>query len=1002
MNKRFSTLMTAGLLMVSALFSSANAQNTAVEVDLSKVGEQGKFYVGNADGYLKAVEVTNAADNTKRTTLGSVSSAAFANFTDAQKNECLFTIEVVSDGSAAGNKYLKLKSKAGKSIQFSTDQTDVTKLGATSGDLIDGNELEKTLYTSDFVLPTGNKIAKTGAEFLLFHGGAIASTQKLALTNGLLSCSGTGTNLMLYSVDAVVKTAGELHALNQDRSTISFGVKDIASSLFGKSLKAFQVTGFSDTNLPIGSSIPNGTYLATSYPEELENETEITTLADFQACTFIAVDPNTSLGIAAERKEGKYFGFKEVAGADFNFDGKSQDVEVAVQNAAFTISTNLDKEDGKGIYNYAIEANFRFQPEASKKDHTASGLSAITSGKLNNVQVLTINKGAEKDYSFVLSAGAIVKPIKLLNATGASVYNILFKSGKTTEEQGKYLGVGISAATGTTFEFLAQGTAVADLNTPQYQFVISKVNSEKNEITFTNRETRESFTCTLDTTTTAGVYNIVSTTTQMKAANLGADGEYSYTSQSSLKGKTIELIPATVDKFAGFSVRGQDSDQTFITFAKDAFNAEKLFVKVKYTEATATATQEVATDKESGAALFELVRSEKPVYIRQDYMYNQNGVAVTKTGGDSIAYYTYNIKYVNTATTATTKDPFYLQANLTLATTTPAASFIVKENADGSASIMVAPTAGFVPAAKSISYDDATKKATIAGAPYTNTDADDRKLFLVKENLGTTLDTQTQHVAFEATTGGFLSLNSKNEGVVAIKTAANEDLTFWLDTADSKAILPVFYISKGAKATKADAAAERLFMYNAADSADYITSANNPYKWSNGTDKVIFKAATLLNTDTLTTTAKGKTVQVAVAADVNGTQAGLNNFRFQIFKASDAGDAYLLRNVNGQYLVSINNQLTLGEKKNALAVLVTTQDAPTANDAIETSSISVTAQEGAVQIAGAAGKKVLISNILGQIVANTVITSDNATIAAPAGIVVVAVEGEAAVKAIVR
>ena len=49
-----------------------------------------------------------------------------------------------------------------------------------------------------------------------------------------------------------------------------------------------------------------------------------------------------------------------------------------------------------------------------------------------------------------------------------------------------------------------------------------------------------------------------------------------------------------------------------------------------------------------------------------------------------------------------------------------------------------------------------------------------------------------------------------------------------------------------------------------------------------------------------------------------------------------------------------------------------------------------------------AGKKVVIANILGQIIANTVLTSDNATIAAPAGVVVVAVEGEAAVKAVVK
>ena len=75
---------------------------------------------------------------------------------------------------------------------------------------------------------------------------------------------------------------------------------------------------------------------------------------------------------------------------------------------------------------------------------------------------------------------------------------------------------------------------------------------------------------------------------------------------------------------------------------------------------------------------------------------------------------------------------------------------------------------------------------------------------------------------------------------------------------------------------------------------------------------------------------------------------------------------------------------------------------PTANEAISAAAVTVVAGEGNVTIAGAAGKKVVIANILGQTIANTVLTSDNATIAAPAGVVVVAVEGEAAVKAIVK
>ncbi len=78
------------------------------------------------------------------------------------------------------------------------------------------------------------------------------------------------------------------------------------------------------------------------------------------------------------------------------------------------------------------------------------------------------------------------------------------------------------------------------------------------------------------------------------------------------------------------------------------------------------------------------------------------------------------------------------------------------------------------------------------------------------------------------------------------------------------------------------------------------------------------------------------------------------------------------------------------------------EDLATDNEEITTSEISVIAGEGQVTIAGAAGKKVVISNILGQVVANTVIASDNAVIAAPQGVVVVAVEGEEAVKAIIK
>ena len=104
----------------------------------------------------------------------------------------------------------------------------------------------------------------------------------------------------------------------------------------------------------------------------------------------------------------------------------------------------------------------------------------------------------------------------------------------------------------------------------------------------------------------------------------------------------------------------------------------------------------------------------------------------------------------------------------------------------------------------------------------------------------------------------------------------------------------------------------------------------------------------------------------------------------------------------GQFLQQKNGLIILVSEKEDALVFESVAEQSTDNEEIATSEVTVIAGEGNVTIAGAQGKKVVISNILGQVVANTVVSSDNATIAAPQGIVVVAVEGEEAVKAIVK
>ncbi|RHJ76801.1 DUF6383 domain-containing protein [Parabacteroides sp. AM08-6] len=132
---------------------------------------------------------------------------------------------------------------------------------------------------------------------------------------------------------------------------------------------------------------------------------------------------------------------------------------------------------------------------------------------------------------------------------------------------------------------------------------------------------------------------------------------------------------------------------------------------------------------------------------------------------------------------------------------------------------------------------------------------------------------------------------------------------------------------------------------------------------------------------------------------------------------SQSGDGEVIAPKKGAWLKSQNGCLVLSDKKTSTFANAKTggdnglvfnlevgseENMATDNDAISTSEVSVIAGNGQVTINGAAGKKVVISNMLGQMKANTVIASDNETIAVPAGVVIVAVEGEEAVKAMVE
>ena len=112
-------------------------------------------------------------------------------------------------------------------------------------------------------------------------------------------------------------------------------------------------------------------------------------------------------------------------------------------------------------------------------------------------------------------------------------------------------------------------------------------------------------------------------------------------------------------------------------------------------------------------------------------------------------------------------------------------------------------------------------------------------------------------------------------------------------------------------------------------------------------------------------------------------------------KAGDSNAAGVMNNEG--YLKSVNGVIvvTEGYTHGEEFLMAQENSDPTANESITAEgAVSVTATDGAVVIKGAEGKNVIIATILGKVVANETINSDNETIAVPAGIAVVSVDGE--------
>ena len=266
---------------------------------------------------------------------------------------------------------------------------------------------------------------------------------------------------------------------------------------------------------------------------------------------------------------------------------------------------------------------------------------------------------------------------------------------------------------------------------------------------------------------------------------------------------------------------------------------------------------------------------------------------------------------------------------------------------------------------------------------------------------------------------GFAALKAEGQSILKSDVYTQDTLTMWLDTAcvTFDETMPLYYIST--KTFNAEAET-RNFLINPANISAEIeknnedpdaTEIENIYDYAHvagdDTYRAAFAAASVCGLDSIAI--DGDTIglmQLNPAAIAFEVAAEISDEAYRIVSKLHAENEEYDAEVEGSlpyvesettlYLAQLNNVLFWTEDQAKAEIFVINRaSTPTSNEGIEAeSAVKVIAGNGTVTVQGAAGQTVTIATVLGKAVADEVVASDNATIAAPAGVVFVTVNGE--------
>ena len=1093
MNKRISTLFAASLLFSSVFGSSAWAEN------LEGAAGNGKYYKllrsAQSAGTWQDLSATSDKMYLSLDKDGNLTMSSTIN----DIKDATWTVTKNADGTytlvtASGHTLQKVDGLAAQSKFYSQDYAGTALFTTTVSD--------DNAFSIDYKGSAGN--------LQMEYAGAIGALHRagwdLTAENG-----GTIFDLLftLEDVSEEVEDSDLNKFFNQKGFNLAVNYNadngELAENIFGGDSRiwAFKIDDAAGYTISKGGAngkdliIPQGMYFFTE--RVLKSGVDVVSSADdidWLASSLIMVSPRETVeATVTDRAKGQGFKLVSLKGSEFLFQENRSEYKVAdnpIENACFTVTDNQ-----VGAYPFAISLkNFFYQANSKDKntdklteakDDAAVSLGVIAFTAEDTQYLTTIPQEANPIFKFSDSAAKDGKDL-LKTTKEAAVYTIKFVAGNSEDEKliGKYLTI---AENGTSFKWVAKGSAITNTTYPSFQYTITDVEDEDltddvekyTLITFTNRETNESFKARLFPETSYGEncysLDLVSengtavdpTINPFKVQPLKVvSNTYAVqndgTAPSIDENVIIKLDPVAVNEYAGFYNVDNESVRT-IRFARDKNNTSYLWYAGVAKEDNTYKLRPTGFDgglfveDVYDAAQFQLIKAEEPETIARTFVYNNTTTEDVDNvaNGDKVSAYRYILRYVNDGTptnyvlnssanalelASSTKDlntEEGVEAAFDADNTYAPQKFYIKENGDGSISLFGAngafensgvagqrvtdPDKSSIVAAKMNSTNTGIEyQATNAQSIYEATSSDsDLRTYLDADVPNLSWDGGEGHVTLRNNTalaGDYITINDDNEGILVNETSES----FYLHMTDEKAIVPSYYISLG-KGEGSNAESERLFLFNPVDSVAYpVNMKYDPnYQLSAYDTKAIFKAGTLdASRDTMTVPGlKGENKVIASEADNDGVWGGLDRYKFQIIETEDGDGLYNIRQADGSITRNADNRPVLGhetvylasssqklyfttEKAYALALHIEGVEAPTANEGVSATEVKVVAYDGSINIKNAAGKNVVVSTILGQIVANEVLTSDNATISVPAGIAIVSVDGEEAVKVSVR